>query len=131
MNFQVGSSHFPGLRHEHPPLLRNCAMLAGEGGSCYITVLYYTDFKCYTHTHKHSIFYSLFLWFLSFLLRLSSLFSVHIRVLALSVPLYSGLFLSLFLSVSLSMCYCSLSLWRVARGRKRMFLELIHGLFIT
>jgi hypothetical protein len=27
--------------------------------------------------------------------------------------------------------YCSLSLWRVARGSKRMFLELIHGLFIT
>jgi hypothetical protein len=26
---------------------------------------------------------------------------------------------------------CSLSLWRVARGSKRMFLELIHGLFIT
>jgi hypothetical protein len=27
--------------------------------------------------------------------------------------------------------YCSLSLWRVARGSKLMFLELIHGLFIT
>jgi hypothetical protein len=27
--------------------------------------------------------------------------------------------------------YCSLSLWRVARGSKHMFLELIHGLFIT
>ncbi len=26
---------------------------------------------------------------------------------------------------------CSLSLWRVARGSKHMFLELIHGLFIT
>jgi hypothetical protein len=26
---------------------------------------------------------------------------------------------------------CLLSLWRVARGSKRMFLELIHGLFIT
>jgi hypothetical protein len=26
---------------------------------------------------------------------------------------------------------CSLSLWRVARGSKLMFLELIHGLFIT
>jgi hypothetical protein len=26
---------------------------------------------------------------------------------------------------------CSLSMWRVARGSKRMFLELIHGLFIT
>jgi hypothetical protein len=26
---------------------------------------------------------------------------------------------------------CSLSLWRAARGRKRMCLELIHGLFIT
>jgi hypothetical protein len=30
-----------------------------------------------------------------------------------------------------SYCSCSLSLWRVARGSKRMFLELIHGLFIT
>jgi hypothetical protein len=28
-------------------------------------------------------------------------------------------------------CYCSLSLWRVARGSKLMRLELIHGLFIT
>ncbi len=27
--------------------------------------------------------------------------------------------------------YCSQSLWRVARGSKHMFLELIHGLFIT
>jgi hypothetical protein len=27
--------------------------------------------------------------------------------------------------------YCSLSLWRVARGSKLMRLELIHGLFIT
>jgi hypothetical protein len=27
--------------------------------------------------------------------------------------------------------YCSLSLWRVARGSKHMSLELIHGLFIT
>ncbi len=27
--------------------------------------------------------------------------------------------------------YCSLSLWRVARGSKLMFLELIHDLFIT
>jgi hypothetical protein len=26
---------------------------------------------------------------------------------------------------------CSLSLWRVGRGSKHMFLELIHGLFIT
>ncbi len=26
---------------------------------------------------------------------------------------------------------CSLSLWRVAQGSKHMFLELIHGLFIT
>ncbi len=26
---------------------------------------------------------------------------------------------------------CSLSLWSVARGSKHMFLELIHGLFIT
>jgi muconolactone delta-isomerase len=26
---------------------------------------------------------------------------------------------------------CSLSLWRVARGSKLMFLELIHGLFTT
>ncbi len=26
---------------------------------------------------------------------------------------------------------CLLSLWRVARGSKHMFLELIHGLFIT
>ncbi len=28
-------------------------------------------------------------------------------------------------------CKCSLSLWRVARGSKHMFLELIHGLFTT
>ncbi len=27
--------------------------------------------------------------------------------------------------------HCSLSLWRAARGSKHMFLELIHGLFIT
>jgi hypothetical protein len=27
--------------------------------------------------------------------------------------------------------YCSQSLWRVARGSKLMFLELIYGLFIT
>ncbi len=26
---------------------------------------------------------------------------------------------------------CLLSLWRVARGSKHMFLELIHGLFLT
>ncbi len=31
----------------------------------------------------------------------------------------------------LSCWNCSLSLWRVARGSKLMFLELIHGLFIT
>jgi hypothetical protein len=31
----------------------------------------------------------------------------------------------------LSTCSCSLSLWRVARGSKHMFLELIHHLFIT
>jgi hypothetical protein len=35
------------------------------------------------------------------------------------------------LLVSLRAPPCSLSLWRVARGSKHMFLELIHGLFIT
>ncbi len=52
------SSHFPGLCREHPPWLRNYAMLAGEGGSCYITVLYCTDFKCYTTTSGFSHFFS-------------------------------------------------------------------------
>ncbi len=34
-------------------------------------------------------------------------------------------------SKGISNTACSLSLWRVARGSKHMFLELIHGLFIT
>ncbi len=40
----------------------------------------------------------------------------------------------LFINVLFSLPFdsnCSLSLWRVARGSKHMFLELIHGLFIT
>ncbi len=33
--------------------------------------------------------------------------------------------------INITVLYCSLSLWRVVRGSKHMFLELIHGLFIT
>jgi hypothetical protein len=39
--------------------------------------------------------------------------------------------LHICMDVDLRSMYCSLSLWRVARGSKRMFLELIHGFFIT